>query len=193
MFRIVLCIALLLAAAVAFETYGLSKSRSGQDLIAAGKRRKFFLDIYTVGLYTNDASATSKGASIKKAKDLDKLAEISTLFGPGLTFVLKFDRAVGTEQMVSSFSDALSGVKDKNAVEAFKDVLKKAVGDKGLKLQDELAFAYSGDRVDVSLNSKNVGSVTSKELKTKLANVYVGPSSVSPELHEVLKKRFVKK
>ena len=194
MFRVLVVLAFFLAAALAFETYGLPKSRAGLDLVASGKRRKFFLDIYTVGMYTSDASATSKGASIKKVADLEKLGEITALFGPGLTFLCVFDRAVGTEQFVSGFADSVgAGMKDKKALKSFQDMMKKALGEKGLKAKDEVAYAMSGDRLDVTLNGKSVGSVTSKELKTKLTNVYVGASSVAPEVHEILKKRFIKK
>ena len=177
-----------------FTTYGLPSSRGGLPLIAAGMRRKFFLDVYAVGLYQSEKTAMSKG--IKKVADLEKLSEVSGgLFGPSSLFVLVFSREVGTDQMVGGMVDALSGgnAAYKKSLDSFKSILTKAVGPKGIKIKDEIEFSYGGDSIDISFNGKKAGTVSdAKELKKKLMLVYAGTSSVAPEIHEILKKKLIK-
>lgn len=187
---LLVCVAL--AYAADFDAMGFPATMRGGSLIAAGMRKKFFLDVYAVGLYSK--SADSKG--IKKVTDFEKLAEGSSMFGPDSQLVLSFKRAVGAEQMVGGIVDALSGgdAAYKKKLNEFKEVLKKAVGSKGLSPKDEIVFSNNGDKMEVLVNGKNVGSVSeAKELKKKLMNVYVSASGVSPEVHEILKARFLKK
>jgi hypothetical protein len=193
-FFLLACVLALTFAAekLSFDAMGFAASKNGAQLIAAGLRKKFFLDVYVVGLYSK--SADSK--DIKKATDFYKLAEGSSMFGPDSQLVLVFKRVVGTEQMVGGIVDALSGgdATYKKTLDAFKDVLKKGAGSKGFSPKDELVFANNGDKMDVLLNGKNVGTVSeAKELKKKLMNVYVSASGVAPEVHEILKARYLKK
>ena len=180
-----------------WATYGLPATRGKLPLLAAGMRRKFFVDVYAVGLYKGEESAMSKG--IKKVADLEKLAEVDnlhfTLLGPSSVFVLVFSRAVGTDQMVGGLVDALSGgnAAYKTTLDSFKSILTKAVGPKGLNIKDEIMFSFGKDSIKISFNGKDVGTVyDAKELMKKLMMVYVGPNSVAPEIHEILKKKLIK-
>ena len=66
---------------VGFKTYGLDTTKRIEGmpypllLVSAGMRRKFFLDIYSVGLYLSDLKNSASAMSINSAKD----------FGPVLT------------------------------------------------------------------------------------------------------------
>jgi len=158
-------------------------------------RRKFFLDVYAVGLYMGEKTAMSQG--IKKVADFEKLSDVSGgLFGPGSSFVLIFSRDVGTDQMVGGMIDALSGgnAAYQKSLDTFKSTLTKAVGPKGIKPKDEIEFSFGGAGIDISFNGKRAGTVSdAKELKKKLMMVYVGTSSVAPEIHEILKKKLITK
>ena len=158
-------------------------------------RRKFFVDVYAVGLYLNEKTAMSQG--IKKVADFEKLSDVpGGLFGPASYFVLVFSRNVDTDQMVGGMVDALSGgnAAYQKSLDTFKTTLTKAVGPKGIKPKDEIEFSLGGAGIDISFNGKKAGTVSdAKALKKKLMLTYAGTSSVAPEIHEILKKKLITK
>ena len=179
----------------AFKSYELPATtkaisqRGELSLISAGMRRKFFLDIYVVGLYMSEKSASTKSAVIKKSDDFVKLAD------ENLQLLLRFMRTVSTNQVVGGIVDALSGGSDAylKSLDQFKSALLSAIGPEGFNVKSELIFSYKGkDTMDIGINGELVGSVTNAvELKKRLLSIYVGSKAVAPEVVDVLTKRYL--
>jgi hypothetical protein len=158
-------------------------------------RKKFFLDVYALGVYLSD----EKNFEIeKKVKSLGDFAEFSKPVGDNasLAFVLLFQRTVGAEKVVDALVTSLSGPGDEyNAsLASFKSILLSNIGAEGLKKGDELSFVLrgaAGKKLDIYLGSNLIGSVDSTELRSRLTQVYVGEKAVAPEVPVMLKKLFI--
>ena len=175
-------------------TFGFPASKHGAPLVAAGIRRAFFLDVHYAGIYMSNDLMASKKAAIKMPADLALLAEGSgSFFGPDATLALKFRRAVSGAQLVGALKASLAAsVKDKKALDSLAAIVSKGVG-AGVKADDAIDYVFNGDKLDVVVNRKVVGTVHSKEIKKAVLMAYIGEHSVAPEINFALKERFLSK
>jgi hypothetical protein len=165
------------------------------SLAAFGIRKKFFLDIYALGVYLSDAKVDDVTKTIKSAGDFGEFAKPAGE-NASLAFVLLFQRTVGAEKIVDALVSSLSGEGEEynRALLSFKNVLLSNIGSDGLKKGEELIFVYrgaAGTKLDVYLGPNYMGSVESAELRSRLNEVYVGEKTVAPDVPVMLKKLFV--
>ncbi len=157
-------------------------------------RKKWFLDIYALGLYLSEPKAADVKVKATSVQDMN--AEISKPSGEtvSVAILLLFQRGVGTDKIVDALVTSLSGGDDeyKSALHTFSNTILNNAKD-GLKAGDELVFVFTGakgNRMDIYLGSNRIGFVENNELRNRLTEVYVGKESVAPDVPVMLKTLF---
>jgi Chalcone isomerase-like len=100
-----------------------------------------------------------------------------------MAIVLTFARAVGTAKIVDAIVEALSDTADKASLSTFKSLLTSSLGPGGGSTGDKIDFVYYGkDLLTISVRGKEVGSITSAELRNNLLGIYLGEKTRVPPL-----------
>jgi len=178
----------------ATRTFGVVAKNSALMLVGAGMRRKFFLDVYSVGLFVSPKRHQSIKATYAKKGAIDTQEAISWDDYP-FGLALSFKRAVGTNQVVDALVEALSSSstseKDFAAkVAQFKTALVSKIGSTGTNVGDEIEFLFKSSNAEVGIrfvpkggSASKLDSIKSKTLRDKLLDVYLNKEkSVAPEL-----------
>ena len=159
-----------------------SKSK-GLNIFGVGVRRKGPIKVYSVGMYgteelQQELSSISKG---KKAVDaLRKGASKSPT-----AFVLKMNFKVGSEKMAQAIADSITPRHSSDEeVGQLKDIIFEGVQDKGAAVKGTVIQFDCSDGVEVTVDGKGRGKVSSPGLAKALCDVYLDDKAVSPKLRE---------
>ena len=100
-------------------------------------------------------------------------------------FVLKMNFKVGAEKMASAIADSISPRHSSaSEVEKLKDLIFEGVSDKGAAVKGTVLQFDCSDGVEVTVDGKTSGKVTSPELAKAFRDVYLDEKCVSPKLRE---------
>ena len=175
-----------------FPTFGGKGNKL--ELIGAGVRKKFsVVSVYSVGMYVDS----------KKKREMADKGSLSVLGGAGtgsnasLGFLLKFQREVGKDKVVTAIVEqlAIKGRRNyKEALDMFQTMLLKQISNKGdsVKKKDTIEFTYRNKALlCLSVNNQPPECVENADLRTRLLNVYAGEESVVPTLRSILQVKFL--
>lgn len=96
----------------------------------------------------------------------------------GDTFLLKMSYGVGASKMTAALADALKPrCSDKDAIGEFESTLVSGLPD-GAPKGTMLAFSTSGGKLSVSVNDKDVGTISSKPLASAFKGIYCDGNAV---------------
>ena len=160
-------------------------------LRAAGMRKKLFVPVYSVGIYFGDHTAASVNA--KGPRYL-----INNNAGASMGLLLLFQRDVDMPKVVEALMSALGGGHAGGAAlapphaEANKALQEILTSSTPLyRRNDSIEFYFSGRQgLGVSVNKQAPRWISSAALlRNRLMDVYVGQSSVVPELASALAPR----
>lgn len=170
-------------------------------LSATGMRKKAILvvavDVYSVGLYLSEA----KDQSLKDKTTSDIFTSTPSSDEISTGVVLHFVRDVGTNKVVDAIVEALldsasvqeGGDTYKASVSSLQTVLLAAIGEAGMKKDDEIEFSFSGaegTKIGVSVRDNFVASLDDKLLRKKLGLIYAGADAVAPEVPKILQAKY---
>lgn len=158
-------------------------------IFGVGVRRKGPIKIYSVGLYGNSTARESIedfSASSNKEEALEKLRK-KVKSNPPTTFLLKMNFKVGAEKMASAIAESVAPRHSGNSGEVddlkkliFEGISEKGAATKGTTFQ----FDCSDDKISVSVDGVDKGSVESSGLSQAFCDVYLDENSVSNALKE---------
>eukprot|EP00560_Eucampia_antarctica_P006138 CAMPEP_0197823160 /NCGR_PEP_ID=MMETSP1437-20131217/481_1 /TAXON_ID=49252 ORGANISM="Eucampia antarctica, Strain CCMP1452" /NCGR_SAMPLE_ID=MMETSP1437 /ASSEMBLY_ACC=CAM_ASM_001096 /LENGTH=185 /DNA_ID=CAMNT_0043422173 /DNA_START=95 /DNA_END=652 /DNA_ORIENTATION=- len=159
------------------------------SIFGVGVRRKGPIKIYSVGLYGNSTARESiKDLSASSNKE-DAFEELRSKVksNPPTTFLLKMNFKVGAEKMASAIADSVaprhSG--DSNEVDNLKKLIFEGISEKGAATKGTtFQFDCSNDKISVSVDGVDQGSVESSGLSQAFCDVYLDKNSVSNALKE---------
>jgi Chalcone isomerase-like len=171
--------------------------KNGLEIFGVGVRKKGPIKIYSVACYGNKTVKESL-STISRSRDGEKEAYkafqnsiVQQSSGSTTSFVLEMAFKVGGNKLAAALTDSVSprhsggNAKD---VEQLKDLIFQGVstnGDgaatKGTKIQFD---CHASTGMDVSVNNKHIGSVTSPTLSKAFCNVYCDDDCVSPALRK---------
>jgi hypothetical protein len=137
------------------------------------------------------ASSAAKGALANLSKQADKVKALSTLRSsvkehPPTSFLLKMNFKVGAEKMASAIADSVSprhnnaGEVDELKSLIFNGVSAKGAATKGTTFQ----FDCENSGIDVSVDGKIQGHVSSHGLSQAFCDVYMDDDCVSSPLRD---------
>jgi hypothetical protein len=168
-------------------------------LISSGMRVKNVLinvNVYKIGIYitpVKEESLRSLKFPFKFNEEIPKPVDQSVSLAVSLSFV----RHVGTSTMVDALVDAMAvPVGDptyQQTLHQFKSLLGNIISSDGLKAGDELNFLFTGKdglELVVIYKNKSVGAFSNRELRQRLANVYLGENAICVEVTENLRNYF---
>ena len=175
-----------------------SQSKSGLSLVGVGVRVKqigpIAAKVYSLGIYgqKNAIASKCKAMKCKSSKELLAHKSFSDLFASG-DIVLKMVRSVKVETFTEALSGAIKprmGGKDMDAVVKFSKIFTDALPNEITK-NTEVKLTCSGGGVDVTINGKNSGSVSSAILSKAMIQTYTDKNAVSPSLREDVSKNVI--
>ncbi|VEU35774.1 unnamed protein product [Pseudo-nitzschia multistriata] len=190
--KIVLC-SLLAASTVAMKdpATGISfdsESRA-RPIFGVGARKKGPIKVYSVGMYGSEdlkeeLSSISRSES-KGKKAVDALRKGAS--NSSTAFVLKMNFKVGSEKMAQAIADSVKPRHSSDEeVGQLKDIIFEGVQGKGAAVKGTvIEFDCSDtDGVEVTVDGKGCGKVSSPGLAKALCDVYLDDKAVSPKLKE---------
>lgn len=176
------------ATGIAFESAHALSNAAPYALLGAGPRKKNLfvveVNVYSVGLYVDPAQA-GKALGAFKGKAADALANdegfYKALASSSLDKALHlvFARSVPAGKVVDALT-ALEGV-DKAVLESFSKSLLQAIGGSIGKGESVTLAQVGGDKLQVKVRGKPVGSFASAELPQALFGLYIGSKPISAE------------
>ena len=158
------------------------------SLLGVGVRKKGPINVYSVGVYSNDDDVGTIAALPKSDKEdaLTKLRESirTTSKTYTTTFLLKMSLKVGAEKMAAAIAESVDPrTSDKGAVETLKQLILDGVAAKGTAAPGtELQFDCSHDGVKVLVDGKEIG--TTPGLCQAFCDVFLDKDGVSPALRD---------
>jgi len=168
---------------------GITFDGKSNDLriFGVGCRKKGPIKVYSVGMYCADnvhedlsliSRSDSKGkkaiAALRKGAQENPTA-----------FVLKMNFKVGAEKMASAIADSISPRHTSDSeVSQLKDIIFKGVSDKGAAVKGTVIEFDCSDGVEVTVDGKGRGKVSSPDLAQAFRDVYLDDKCVSPKLRE---------
>ena len=179
---------------------GFPLHKNGLEIFGVGVRKKGPIKIYSVACYGNKTvkeALSSVSRSKTNEKDVyntfqNNILQQST--GSTTSFVLQMAMKVGAAKMASAIADSVTPRhKNGNAkdVEQLKDLIIRGVASntndgggaatKGTTFQFD---CHSHTGMDVSVNNKHVGTISSPTLSNAFCNVYCDNECVSPALRK---------
>lgn len=139
-------------------------------LNGAGIREKWFLDLYTAGLYLKKKSITPSEIINCNCVQVFKIVFVSSL-----VTTEKFNKAID-EVFIKSTQGNTTHIDERIAL------FKKAMGT-NLKVNDELFIIYEPvGGTQVFMNGKYKGSIAGHDFKMELMKLWVGPHAVNGKL-----------
>lgn len=171
--------------------------KNGLEIFGVGVRKKGPIKIYSVACYGNKTVKEAL-SSVSRSKTTEKDAYVAfqnsilqQSTGSTTSFVLQMAMKVGAAKMASAIADSVSprhksgNPKD---VEQLKDLIFQGVsnnGDgsatKGTTFQFD---CHSQTGMDVMVNNRHIGTVSSPTLSNAFCNVYCDSECVSPALRK---------
>jgi hypothetical protein len=154
------------------------------ELIGEGMRRKFFLNVYMVGLYTNHSTADSIASQLKRNPSLSVAEILKKEDDSTATILLHFHRAVGKQQFINALMESFDGFQAAE-IEPFKKYLDAIVEADGLIIGDRIEISWlKNGGVCISKNGKiSTCFGRKKDIEVRLLEVYLDPKrSVTPDL-----------
>lgn len=187
---LLLCM-LLNAEAMSDKATGISFADRAKSLslFGVGVRKKGPIKVYSVGMYCSDMVKESL-STISKAAEKGKEAVATLRKGAqesDTSFVIKMNFKVGAEKMASAIADSVAPRHSvKSEVESLKDIIAAGVATKGAAVKGTIIqFDCSpSSGVDVSVDGKEQGSVSSSGLAKAFCDVYLDDKCVSPALRQ---------
>ena len=164
------------AATVSGVTYPTSINVQGDTLTlnGAGVREKWFIDLYTAGLYVK--TTTSNATTLI---DCNCLQAFKIVFVSSLITTKKFNDAID-EVFIKSTQGNTTHI-DKRIAQ-----FKKSLG-LGLTSGDELFLVYEPNvGLKVYRNKKYKDTIVGMDFKKEIMKLWVGPYSVSEDLKEAV-------
>ena len=171
--------------------------KNGLEIFGVGVRKKGPIKIYSVACYGNKTvkeSLSSVSRSKMNEKEANKAFQntiVQQATGSTTSFVLQMAMKVGAAKMASAIADSVSPrhkTGNPQDVEQLKDLIFRGVsnnGDgsatKGTTFQFD---CHSQTGMDVIVNNKHVGTVSSPTLSNAFCNVYCDSDGVSPALRK---------
>jgi Chalcone isomerase-like len=171
--------------------------KNGLEIFGVGIRKKGPIKIYSVACYGNKTVKDSLSTvSRSKTNDKDVYAAFQNSIvqqptGSTTSFVLQMAMKVGAAKMAAAIADSVSprhksgNPKD---VEQLKDLIFQGVSKngegaatKGTTFQFD---CHSNTGMDVTVNNKHIGTVSSPTLSNAFCNVYCDNDCVSPALRK---------
>jgi Chalcone isomerase-like len=159
------------------------------SLFGVGVRKKGPIKVYSVGMYCSEAVRESL-STISRTADKGKHALSTLLDGAAdnnTSFVLKMNFKVGAEKMASAIAESVAPRHSSaSEVDSLKNLIFEGVSEKGAAVKGTvLQFDCSPENgVDVSVDGKEQGNVSSPGLAKAFCKVYLDDNCVSPALRE---------
>mmetsp|Transcript_6826 Transcript_6826/g.9936 ORF Transcript_6826/g.9936 Transcript_6826/m.9936 type:complete len:220 (-) Transcript_6826:127-786(-) len=158
------------------------------EVIGVGVRRKGPIKVYSVGLYASE-KLKQRLSTLSRTKDkATALASLrSAATEEDVSFLLKMNWKVGAEKMASAIADAVSPrhTGKPSQVEELKGLIFTGVAGKGGATPGTtFQFDCSKKGVDVSVDGKSQGGVSSSELSKAFCDIYLDDKSVSASLKD---------
>lgn len=163
-----------------------SKSK-GLNIFGVGVRRKGPIKVYSVGMYGSE-NVQEELSSISKSDAKGKKAVAALRKGASenpTAFVIKMNFKVGAEKMASAIADSITPRHSSaSEVGKLKDLIFEGVSDKGAAVKGTVIQFDCSDGVEVTVDGKGRGKVSSPGLAKAMCDVYLDDKSVSPKLRE---------
>lgn len=160
-------------------------------LLAMGIRRKFFFQVYAVGLYaSNELAEASQYWPINHTAYIDTKL-LKNIQNSQSSFILRlvFVRDVGLDSMQSAMKDALSSrlptAQKTNLLSRFSDSLTKEI-----KENYVLNFYLLPTKIGIEYPNQPIVWLDSPELSKALLATYIDERSVADDLSENLLKKL---
>eukprot|EP00536_Pseudo-nitzschia_multiseries_P007620 jgi/Psemu1/196071/e_gw1.181.115.1 len=162
-------------------------SSKGLDIFGVGVRRKGPIKVYSVGMYGTE-ELKEELSSISASESKGKKAFTALRKGAASSrtaFVLKMNFKVGSEKMAQAIADSVQPRHSSDdEVAQLKDIIFEGVQDKGAAVKGTVIEFDCSDGVEVTVDGKGRGKVSSPGLAKALCDVYLDDKSVSPKLRE---------
>lgn len=169
-------------------------SQGGQSLVGVGVRKKGPIKVYGVGMYADKLGAKMALSKFSKYKD-SPVSEVPAAFYQALTgsfgktLVLKMSYGVSKEKMAGALASSIKprmGGGGGQVLADFEQALldgceAHAKGGRACA-GTEFAFKVKGSSLGVSVNGKQVKTLSSAPLCKALLNCYFDAKTVSPAL-----------
>jgi hypothetical protein len=159
------------------------------NIFGVGVRKKGPIKVYSVGMYCSETVQESLSA-VSRAADKGKQAIAALRQGAQespTSFVLKMNFKVGAEKMASAIAESVSPRHSApSEVDELKALIFSGVSEKGAAVKGTvIQFDCSPNKgVDVSVDGKDQGCVSSPGLAKSFCDVYLDDKCVSPTLRE---------
>mmetsp|Transcript_7515 Transcript_7515/g.21940 ORF Transcript_7515/g.21940 Transcript_7515/m.21940 type:complete len:206 (-) Transcript_7515:1594-2211(-) len=159
----------------------------GLNIFGVGVRRKGPIKVYSVGMYgteeLKDELSTISRSDKKGKQAIDTLRKGAST--SPTAFVLKMNFKVGSEKMAQAIADSVQPRHSSDEeVGQLKDIIFEGVQDKGAAVKGTVIEFDCSDGVEVTVDGKGRGKVSSPGLAKALCDVYLDDKSVSPKLRE---------
>jgi hypothetical protein len=179
------------AEAMTDKATGISFPSNLEDLniFGVGVRKKGPIKVFSVGMYCSQTVQESLSA-VSRAADKGKEAFAALRRGAQespTSFVLRMNFKVGAEKMASAIAESVSPRHSTpSEVDELKSLIFSGVSEKGAAVNGTvIQFDCSADKgVDVSVDGKDQGCVSSPGLAKSFCDVYLDDKCVSPTLRE---------
>jgi hypothetical protein len=159
---------------------------NGMSLFGVGVRKKGPIKVYSVGMYGSEKIEESLSSISKSEEKKKALTALRTVASENPTsFVLKMNFKVGSEKMASAIADSVSPRHNSASdVGKLKDLIFAGVAEKGACVKGTVLEFVCNDGVEVTIDGKEQGKVSSPGLAKAFCEVYLDDKCVSPPLRE---------
>lgn len=157
--------------------------KHGLEIFGVGVRKKGPIKIYSVAFY-GGSHLKKKLSEIKRSNEKAALSALqSGAKSEHSLFLVQMSMKVGAEKMASAIADSVAPRHkgNKKDVEDLKEIIVQGCDGAAVK-GTTLEFECTGKAVDVSVNGKAKGSVSSAPLSSAFCDVYLDNKCVSPPL-----------
>lgn len=164
----------------------------GMPICGVGCRKKGPIKVYSVGMYASglqgrlsalSASGKSALAALRKGAGVDD----------STTFLLEMNFKVGAEKMASAIAEGVAPRHkgDASEVDQLKDLIFNGVAKKGAATKGTtFQFDCTSSGVDVAVDGKKQGGVSSSGLSSAFCDIYLDDKTVSPPLRKSCIEKF---
>jgi hypothetical protein len=164
----------------------------GLDLFGVGVRKKGPIKVYSVAMY-GSSDLKEKLSSISRSDGKGKEALEALQSGAKdepTSFLLEMGMKVGGEKMASAIADSVAPRHSGSSSEVIelKALIFEGVDKKGgtATKGTTLEFSCTSEGIEVSVDGKSVGQVSSSGLAKSFCDVYLDDKAVSPALRSCI-------